>query len=428
MPTIQQLGFLLYTAVAVMQQVAEATAKGPIDQRVWGHACTLSAELKKASGATQGLINRIGDALDKQQLLSPKLNVFIHMQSSNKRKKELLPILYSLADAAPSSAAAAKQALTTALLYTTHATYEAGRLDEFGLLLQSMGSATGKTCIGSNSCAAETGEDVKTSFVGCEAKLVTPLEASVPDSLPSPDALLEPTADQTHSTGGSATDCPLTDDTGTENLLNGGGVLGTTTFTAANAKFKKTDAAGCQASASQGLQATHYFLKELKDSDTRTKGAAGNKTADDIIKEQNFKEYLKKVLAAETLPDNSVIDTIYGKETDDFRKAFWGHVEETVIPKEATGRNEDTKLGAINTLKELHLATIYYQTQTWDTFAEQAETIKNIQDKGEKKYLKAAETTCNAAKDNQDECDKLKEKGCVFNKDGEKDKKCTLIK
>nr|APD73615.1 variant surface glycoprotein 1125.1403 [Trypanosoma brucei] len=365
MPTIQQLGFLLYTAVAVMQQVAEATAKGPIDQRVWGHACTLSAELKKASGATQGLINRIGDAVDKQQLLSAKLNVFIHMQSSNKRKKELLPILYSLAETAAQSARVTKGPLTTALLYTTHATYEAGRLDEFGLMLQSMGSATGQTCLATTSGTAAAKSTVAAGFTGCQRTFETTLTGTPPDQLPDAAELLKPAVDKTQTTGGSATDCPLTDGTATQNLLNAGGVLGKQTFTAANgkieittanAKFKKTDAANSASSASQGLQAAHYFLKELKDSDTRTKGAAGNKTANDIIKEPNFKEYLKKVLAAETLPDNSLLDTTYGKDTDDFRKAFWGHVEETVIPKEATGRNEDTKLGAINTLKELHLA------------------------------------------------------------------------
>nr|AGH60067.1 variant surface glycoprotein 1128 [Trypanosoma brucei] len=41
---------------------------------------------------------------------------------------------------------------------------------------------------------------------------------------------------------------------------------------------------------------------------------------------------------------------------------------------------------------------------------------------------KTAEATCNAAKDQQDECDKLKDQGCVFNKDGKEGEKCTLNK
>ncbi|RHW71793.1 Trypanosome variant surface glycoprotein C-terminal domain containing protein [Trypanosoma brucei equiperdum] len=40
----------------------------------------------------------------------------------------------------------------------------------------------------------------------------------------------------------------------------------------------------------------------------------------------------------------------------------------------------------------------------------------------------AEETECNEAKDEQEACKKLKEKGCVFDPKGEKDKKCTLNK
>ncbi|SCU70699.1 Trypanosome variant surface glycoprotein (A-type), putative [Trypanosoma equiperdum] len=291
-------------------------------------------------------------------------------------------------------------------------------------MLQSMGSATGQTCLATTSGTAAAKSTAASGFTWCQRTFETTLTGTPPDQLPDAAELLKPTADASQSTVGSATDCPLTDCTATQNLLNGGGVLGKQTFTAANgkieitetsAKFKKTDAANSATSAKQGLQAAHYFLKELKDSDTQTKSDAGNKTANDIIKDLNFKEYLKKVLVAETLPDNSVIDTIYGKDTDDFRKAFWGHVEETVIPKEATGRTKDAKLGAINNLKELHLAAIYYQTQTWDKLAEKAETVKKLQDKSEKKDLKTAETTCNAAKDDREACENLKDKGCFFN-------------
>nr|APD74729.1 variant surface glycoprotein 1125.4202 [Trypanosoma brucei] len=39
---------------------------------------------------------------------------------------------------------------------------------------------------------------------------------------------------------------------------------------------------------------------------------------------------------------------------------------------------------------------------------------------------KKSESECNAAKDNQKDCDTLKDKGCVFDSEGEKGKKCTL--
>ncbi|SCU72212.1 Trypanosome variant surface glycoprotein (A-type), putative [Trypanosoma equiperdum] len=277
MPTIQQLVVLLYTAVAVMQQVAEPIAKGPIDQRVWAHACTLSAELKKAAGATQGLINRIGDAVEKQQLLSARLNVFIQAQATSKRKKELLPMLYSLADTTTQAARLTKEPLATALLYAAHATYEAGRLDEFGLMLLKMGATSSATCLATDDGTAAEKAAVKTSFAGCEAKFGAALAATNPSELPDAAELLKPADDVQQNTGSGASDCPLTDGTGTETLLHGSGVLGTTTFKAANdkieittasAKFKKTAAATSAETANQGLQAAHYFLKELKDSDT----------------------------------------------------------------------------------------------------------------------------------------------------------------
>nr|ARB50685.1 variant surface glycoprotein [Trypanosoma brucei] len=78
---------------------------------------------------------------------------------------------------------------------------------------------------------------------------------------------------------------------------------------------------------------------------------------------------------------------------------------------------------------------------------QKTETIKNELNRAEKLALKIAahaknrqtatetsgalpkqqtETSCDAAKDDEKTCKKLEDKGCVFNKDGEKGKKCTL--
>ncbi|SCU66743.1 Trypanosome variant surface glycoprotein (A-type)/Trypanosome variant surface glycoprotein C-terminal domain containing protein, putative [Trypanosoma equiperdum] len=52
--------------------------------------------------------------------------------------------------------------------------------------------------------------------------------------------------------------------------------------------------------------------------------------------------------------------------------------------------------------------------------------VKKLQNQLGRKDPKSAETTCNEAKDNQEECKKLESQGCVFNKDGKDGEKCTL--
>nr|APD73464.1 variant surface glycoprotein 1125.1225 [Trypanosoma brucei] len=415
---------------------AHSTDNGAIDARTWKPLCDLSQKLKKAPGSAIATVEAQGNSVDTTDLQQQRLQVYILQKALTEDVSKLLPLLYALADERRKQAKTTLPVIKTAIDYTAKAMHLAGEIDEFGEVLKQQGKTGSLTCLTDSSGRAAGLTTVQALFSGCNS--MQPMAAVDLTSAEAPTAeeLLIQT-DIQQDTADSDTKCPLTDAGAATDMFNSGSSHGSGEHTFAGGLFsleaykstlKARPAPTESSTETRALQQVHCSLTQLHSEKSKLEAKAGNRTIEQLISSANVNSYFKQAARMSETPKNTDVDQVLGEASNEARQYFWGRVEDTKIPGEATGDSTEQALGKISDPKKLSLAAIYYQTKTWDIFAEQAETIKKLQEKSEKKDLKTAETTCNSAKDDEKTCEKLEDKGCVFNKDGEKGKKCTLKK
>nr|APD74499.1 variant surface glycoprotein 1125.3140 [Trypanosoma brucei] len=118
------------------------------------------------------------------------------------------------------------------------------------------------------------------------------------------------------------------------------------------------------------------------------------------------------------------------KSTDaDQNSRKWKLIDEMPIQKSifTTEKNGNQNLGSITDINDLLTILEHYWITNRVADAKTIETTRKAAEAAsKKKSAEEKQKECNAAKDNQDVCDKLKGKGCFFNKDGKNGEKYTL--
>nr|AGH60891.1 variant surface glycoprotein 311 [Trypanosoma brucei]APD74567.1 variant surface glycoprotein 1125.4029 [Trypanosoma brucei] len=182
----------------------------------------------------------------------------------------------------------------------------------------------------------------------------------------------------------------------------------------------------------------HEFLQSIvkaaKCSQHRLQKAAVEKL-DEAQKKPRFKKatetYLQNKRSGDADDEESrqrAIKTAYGDD-DGMRKVLYAHPDGQPIPKAALGTDAATTLGQITDIGDLIRLYFYYSDMNKQKLLEAEKKLQEVEAKTATKSAAEKEKECNTkGKDNQDECDKLKDQGCVFNKDGNDGEKCTLKK
>ncbi|RHW71647.1 Trypanosome variant surface glycoprotein (A-type) [Trypanosoma brucei equiperdum] len=410
----------------------DAAAKGPIKKESWTPLCALSKVLNASTKALRALISKITTRAHEAELMYSRLAVYTAALDDNEEKKMYLPFLLTLRERAEEHTEAMKGPLNHATESVTHALYVAGAIDEFASVLKQTAKDATHTCIGNTADTGLAAAEAATALAGCTASPGdNTLNAAgfAPDKLKLTDNRLQLQED-THT----AKDCFLTDDSAAGDAHHTTNLNGAP-LNLANGLLKLTDTQSTLIATAEPTQLSdattavskaQWALKQLMGTRAATDKSKANLTADDLIGSSNFAAYVAKVYKVEQSAAAQLIDDKFGAAGSDFRKNFWTRIELMSAPAEATGLKQSSNLIDITDLKTLHLAQIYYKNQMWSKAAEQTKELKKLQrntNKQDSKSTEEKEKECSAAGDDQKACEKLKDKGCVFNKDGKHGKK-----
>ncbi|SCU73093.1 uncharacterized protein TEOVI_000496500 [Trypanosoma equiperdum] len=83
-------------------------------------------------------------------------------------------------------------------------------------------------------------------------------------------------------------------------------------------------------------------------------------------------------------------------------------------------------LGEIEDIEQLEKLQYYYDNELLKTIQSIEKQLDEAQKSKQQQPTEDKEKVCNAAGNDKDKCKELKEKDCVFNKDGKDGEKCTL--
>nr|AGH61101.1 variant surface glycoprotein 543 [Trypanosoma brucei] len=180
----------------------------------------------------------------------------------------------------------------------------------------------------------------------------------------------------------------------------------------------------------------HPYLKAAATAAKRgkqTPKAADLTTADTALASAGFKKAARRHILGkkETADDSDTTLAAKVKEAFGSDESINKLISTNVNDMPITGilkYNTDAKsLGRITDISELVRLYFYYSDLNKQKLAETAKKLQEAEFKKETKSAKEKEKECNTkGKDKQDGCDKLKDQGCVFNKDGNDGEKCTL--
>nr|AGH61179.1 variant surface glycoprotein 622 [Trypanosoma brucei] len=414
---------------------AHTTNNGAIDARTWAPLCELSEKLKKAPGTAIGTVEAQGNTVEATDLQHQRLQVYILQKALTEDVSKLLPLLYALEDERRKQAKTTLPVLKTAIDYTAKAIHLAGEIDEFGDVLKQQGKSRTLTCLTDSSGAAAALTTVKELFAGCNAMHRLAAIDLTNNEAPTPGELLSQTDIQKDTADGD-TKCPFTDKNAATDMFNSGSAHGEQEHTFAGGLFsleaykstlKKREApTDCKAE-TRPLQQVHCTLTHLHSEKSKLEAKAGNRSIEQLISSANFNSYFKQAARMTETPKDTDFEQVLGQTTNDARKYFWGRIEATKIPGEATGDAAEQTLGKISDPKKLSLAAIYYQTAVWRQKDDLTTQLKKLRDQGSKKDTNSAEEKdkeCNTAGDNKAECEK--KTGCTYDEAKDKGKRCKL--
>nr|APD72656.1 variant surface glycoprotein 1125.329 [Trypanosoma brucei] len=165
----------------------------------------------------------------------------------------------------------------------------------------------------------------------------------------------------------------------------------------------------------------------------QTPKAADLTTADTALASTGFKKAARRHILGkkETADDSDTTLAAKVKETfgsdESINKLISTNVNDMPITGILTDNTDAKNLGQITDISELLRLYFYYSDLNKQKLANAEKKLQEAETKTATKSAEEKEKECNTkGKDKQDGCEKLKDQGCVFNKDGDRDKKCTL--
>nr|AGH61094.1 variant surface glycoprotein 536 [Trypanosoma brucei]APD73128.1 variant surface glycoprotein 1125.305 [Trypanosoma brucei] len=172
---------------------------------------------------------------------------------------------------------------------------------------------------------------------------------------------------------------------------------------------------------------------EAKAAGVRQITAGSTKAPITALNDENFKQAAriailkKKPTATEgDQPLNQAIQAAYGGEANS-NKPVTSDINAMNIEGILPDKPGIKTLGQVSDVTDLLRLYFYYSDLKKQKLLTAEKKLQELETKTSTKSAAEKEKECNTkGKDKQDECEKLKEKGCVFNKDGNDGEKCTL--
>nr|APD73164.1 variant surface glycoprotein 1125.362 [Trypanosoma brucei] len=418
---------------------ADADAGMGFKKAFWQPLCDLSEDLNSATSSATGTLTSATQKLQLMQAAAMRTSIYI-LFNIGRQEVRAASLIHGYFLAKMRTAAQRLQTTDIPTLVEADgaANYLKGRLNEMlKLMVQTTSSSHG--CIldaaGTNSVTQTpqgTIDSVQCSL-NRTPKLRDPTLGRQTDDTGFPNLAEGAAAAQTHQDDDKR--CRLTSG-GTTNgishtaaatsaigLLDGYITTAADDVTESSLKnLKKISTLGAQ---NPAWQNAHLAMLTLE----KDGSSSYNNETGDLDKMATLLEHTEKVHVPKgnTKPDaaKDKIKELFG----DIKEAKWTEymkkINEQTVPAQIAGLESAKKLGAIDDLQTLIVIHTHYLTKVSNDFAELTEKLVTRETQQE---ATVTEKECNAAGDDKIECDKLKDKGCIYNSTGEASKKCTLKK
>nr|AGQ49944.1 variant surface glycoprotein [Trypanosoma brucei] len=435
---LQPLVLFVMTVIlaTALKRVDAATGVG-IKKSTWEPLCQVSEELDGIAGhVLQEATEMIAATIDFDAA-AKRARIFSLKNPMHKWTKAAITI----ATAYEAKAAAAVRQLKDTYIKqqveaASRSAYVKGRIDDFLKLLEQTVDGSNNACLLADENADTAVTRSATTKLGqTECKLTqSPITATrrTPTHITTAGYinLVEGTGGDKHQPTAASKECHLTTAHNSKGFAKSGGTAAAVTvmagyLTIPNSAAELTTATNANLiTASEGGIAAwshaHAAIKLLdrtlpteyaNESGDLTERAALKEAAQNLFGEAKDHQGSDGKKAIEAVFSNTKADTI---------NTIITLIEKEDIPKGAAARPTPAKLGEIKNSIELTNLLSYYQQRLSQDF----ETLdKRLEESTKHQDLKATEKICGEAKDDEDKCKGLKDKGCSFNTDT---KKCTL--
>nr|APD73104.1 variant surface glycoprotein 1125.274 [Trypanosoma brucei] len=429
--------------VATLPTTTMAAERTGLLETAWKPLCKLTTELSKVSGEMLSEGQEVISNIQKIKAAEYKVSIYL---AKNPETPDLQQLTLLRAYYARKSNAGLEtyrtMGLATQLRSARAAAYLKGGIDEFLNLLESLkGGAQNKCLLTTNADTAASRQGSKLSGEECELNM--------PPATPGPGTRTELTAAgyPNLQEGGGATHNTFqpTTGTGTCKLLSGHNTNGYPTtsdldnpakvlrgyMTIPNTQVEAT-LANMQAMGENhktDAPAWHEAW-EARNSESKARDIAYTNETGNLDTRPTLKALVKTLLlpkgSTEPNAEKTKLEALFGGLTADKTKTYLDMVNAEIIPAGIAGRTTETPLAKIHDTVELGDILCYYEMIAAQNVVTLKKNLDAVSKKQETESAENKEKNCNAAKDDQKACEKLKNKGCVFNNDGEENKKCRL--
>nr|APD73066.1 variant surface glycoprotein 1125.225 [Trypanosoma brucei] len=169
---------------------------------------------------------------------------------------------------------------------------------------------------------------------------------------------------------------------------------------------------------------------EARNSESKATDIAYTNETGNLDTRPTLKALVKTLLlpkgSTEPNAEKTKLEALFGGLAADKTKTYLDMVDAEIIPAGIAGRTTETPLAKIHDTVELGDIFSNYEMIAAQNVVTLKKNLDAVRKKQETEAAENKEKICNAAKDDQKACEKLKNKGCVFNNDGEENKKCRL--
>nr|AGH61064.1 variant surface glycoprotein 504 [Trypanosoma brucei] len=435
-------GLIIVVTLPTTTMAAERTG---LLATAWKPLCKLTTELSKVSGEMLSEGQEVISNIQKIKAAEYKLSIYLAKNPETPALQQLTLLRGYFARKSNAGLATYKtMGLATQLRSARGAAYLKGGIDEFLNLLESLkGGAQNKCLVTTDADNAAARNQGKLDNEECE--LTMPAATAGPGTRTELTAAGYPNLRH----GGGKTDNTFqpAESTGTCKLLSGHNTAGYPSTSALDSPPKvlrgymtipKTAVEATLANM-QAMGAGHkatapawHEAWEARNSESKATDIAYTNETGELDKQSTMKAVVKTLLLPKANTDPSAakakLEALFGGLTADKTKTYLDMVDAEIIPAGIAGRTTEAPLAKIHDTVELGDILSYYEMIAAQNVVTLKKNIDAVSKKQETESAENKEKECNAAGDEQAACDNLKEKECVFNKDGGAGKKCTLSK
>nr|ARB51429.1 variant surface glycoprotein [Trypanosoma brucei] len=428
--------FSVLSTCLVCRYVNAAAGMGLL-KVVWQPICELSEELDTYAGAAIKSSSDQLKAIQNSKAAELRTGIYIAKNTGGAQTKAIsLLRAYLSQKTIKAISHMTKTAMPQAIKSVAHATYLKGNLDEFlNLMVGAKGSTTTGCLVTTTPTIATKKEDTIDS-VQCKRQLSEPTATQLKQTKLThagyPHLRNEPDGVNTNQAASTAT-CKILDGS-TSGFAHGNAIDDTISVAGGYITIPKTSAAVTLAdltnlaTTTAGKPAAFVNLFNARDGISTElpgdfKNTTGTPTArPDLL--QIAKSVLLNKEEQKSKDGKAVLVGLLGGDEETQITTALKLVDDETIPEGVGGNPTEQKLSQITDENLLNTILAHYEMHLSDTIAKLRTTLaqKEAADKG---AGKTPEQICNDIGDsNENKCNTTK--GCIYNKTGEENKKCTL--